>query len=56
MDITNNENDDDISFVPKKILSHRNSRWPSCEIHESEDDNGKKTISIKIIRTTHFYI
>ena len=56
MDVINDENDEDASFVPKQILDHRISRQPRREIHESEDDNGKKTTSIKIITTPHLRI
>ena len=56
MDVINDENDEDISFVPKSILDHRIERKPCCEIYESKDKDGTVKTHVKIIREPHLQI
>jgi len=42
MDIVDDEEDEDISFVPNAILDHRVMKTPQCEIHKSKDQDGKE--------------
>ena len=56
MDIINDEEDKDISFVPNAILDHKVMKTPRREIHKSKDKNGKESTHIKIIREPHLRI
>ena len=55
MDIINDEEDEDISFVPSTILNHRMMRTPLFEIHKSKDKDGKEATYIKVIRKPYIY-
>ena len=48
MDIINDEEDKDTSFVPSAILDHRILRIPHCEVHKSKNMEGKEVIYIKV--------
>ena len=54
MDIINDEEDEDTSFVPSAILDHRIMRKARREIHKSKDKNRTEVTHIKILRD-HIY-
>ena len=56
MDIINDEEDKDISFVPNAILDHKVMKTPRREIHKSKDKNGEEVTHIKVIREPHLHI
>ena len=56
MDIVDDEEDEDISFVPNAILNHRIMKTPRCEIHKSKDEDGKEVTNMKVIRDPHLRV
>ena len=56
MDIINDEEDEDTSFVPSAILDHRIMRTLRHEIHKFKDKNGTEVTHIKVARKPHLHI
>ena len=56
MDIVDDEEEEDLSFVPNAILDHRVMKTPQCEIHKSKDKDGKDVTKIKVVREPHLWV
>ena len=56
MDIVEDEKEQDISFVPRRIIDHKISREPRREIHKSKDKNGKDVFKVKIVQEQHLRV
>ena len=56
MDIVEDEKEQDISFVPRKVINHKISREPHREIHKSKDKNGKDVFKVKIVQEQHLRV
>ena len=52
MDIVNDEEEKDTSFVPRKIIDHRISRQPRREVHKLM--NGETLV--QVVQKTHLRV